>query len=148
MAEDSQTYFEGDHVVSVVQFNYDDLDSVEDIIREHVAHNRPVLPIINSMIQDSVRAELGRVLPRIFSFIWQAKKPRLVCNQIAWATNMLGGSERSISDYAREAGISKQAFKQGAQRICRDLNLRQTRTMRDDAARDKMRKSNYRHRSK
>jgi hypothetical protein len=84
----------------------------------------------------------------LLAVIVSSKKPGLAAVQLGFAAGVLLTSQKTGPEWAREFGISKEAFQEGVDHFRKVFGFRQTRFVRDDAARECMRQSNYRRRPK
>lgn len=130
--------------IAIESFNYDPLDQLEDEVRERIRLGQPLGPYMEGVAREFMEREREEILVKVISLIVGCKKPGLRAVQIAFAAGLYFTSEISGSELAKQFGISKEAFQQGVEKVRSELGLRQTRTMRGAAARDAMRRSNYR----
>ncbi len=122
------------------EIDFDSMDKCEDLIKEAVMSKRPFMPMLVGVIEQLSMKRLTYALMMIL----EAKKPRTMTHQFVCAAGLQLEDGKSAEEIALSYGISKQAFQQGVQRIKKKLGLRQTRTERSDAAKEKMRLCNYR----
>ena len=130
--------------IAIEQFPH--VDEAEDLVRERLAQGQPLAPLILSLARRWLERDREEILVKLLSLILSSKKPGLRAAQVAFAVGLYVTAEKSGTELAREFGISKEAWQQGVERVREELGLRQTRTMRDPAARATMRSSNYRRR--
>jgi hypothetical protein len=130
--------------VPIAHFNHGELDSPEDHIREAVAQRRPVMPIVLRLASDLIARKQVESIRAILALIVEAKKPAQRVDEIAFACGMSLADGATIISMAKKHGVSKQAFQRGVMRVSETLQLRKTRTMRDEDAREKMAATNYR----
>jgi hypothetical protein len=130
--------------VSIEQFRFQDLDKPEDFIIEAVKENRDIGPILKSLVNRVAAQRAAAMLTAFVCMVREAKKPRMIADQIVWATGMTLLEGASCEDLAKSYGVSKQAFVQGAHRVCDKLNLKPCHNMRDEKARASMSKRNFR----
>jgi hypothetical protein len=130
--------------VPVVEVDHSHLDSVEDRVKEALLLGHKIRPIIVSMARAMILSEKVEAITQLMALLMDAEKPRLLIDQIAYATNMYLRQGLSMPELARKHGISKQAMQQGVERVQAQLGLPKTRTMRDEGGREKMRLRNRR----
>ena len=135
---------EESYPVAIEQFKFHELDKPEDFIIEAVKQGRDISPLLKCFVDQISAIKAATKIAALLHLMLESKQPRMVAEQIVWATSMdlLGGA--SISVLAKKYGISKQAFEQGALRICAELSLRPTRHMRSGSAKQNMSNRNYR----
>ena len=117
------------------------IDTIDDIARETLARRGSIKPLIVQAVREMVMSETARLLGRALVMVLESRRPKLFVHQILWSTSLV---EESLPELAKQYGISKQAFDQGAHRIMEKLGLRPNRNMRDEVAREKMSKRNQR----
>jgi hypothetical protein len=130
--------------VAIEQFNFSELDKPGDFIVEAVHQNRDIEPILKCLVNQVAGIQAATKIAALLTIILEAKQPRMVAHQIIWATGMTLLDGAPITALAKKYGVSKQAFEQGAMRVCEKLNLRPCRNMRDETARKHMSERNYR----
>lgn len=130
--------------VPIEQFDYSKLDKPEDFIIEAVKQGRDIRPILRGIVASISGYKVAATMALLLAEIQTAKKPRMIADQIIWATGMNLLNSAGCEEIAKSYGISKQAFVQGAHRLCERLDLKANRNMRDSKARAKMSANNYR----
>lgn len=140
--------------VPIEHFDFAKLDKPEDYLIQIVLESfrgafKGDLPtrvrgILQSIVKRDCEAVVAAKLASFISIILEAKQPRMLAHQIVWATGMTTMDGEPITKLAKRYGVSKQAFEQGAMRICEKLNLKPCRHMRDEQARRNMSRRNYR----
>lgn len=130
--------------VPITHFNHAEIDSPEDHIREAIALHKPVMPIVARLASGLIQIRQVDAIRSVLALIVEAKKPAQRVDEIAFACGMSLADGATIISMAKKHGVSKQAFQRGVMRVCETLQLRKTRTMRDDDAREKMAVTNYR----
>jgi len=153
------------HAIEVTHFDFSRLDSLDDLARECVAAGRPVSvlledaavaviergdPAMVSRIMSGMqRAIGGRVASRLLQLILDAPSPRFRAAAIAHEIGSTILDGESIPQTAKRFGKTKQALTQEMERVRAALGFELPRSnRRPDESRDKMRASNFRHRSK
>lgn len=131
--------------IQIEHFDFCLLDSVDDQIREELSTHGTARKILDALVafhRDEARRE---GMMTIIALLWPKKKTYLALRQLAFAAglNILAG--KTGPELAKECGVSKQDFKQGADRFRKELGLRRTRTMRAENGCQKMRLTNFRH---
>lgn len=137
--------FENSRPVPCSQFPFDTLDDAEDFIRETIARQEPIGPIIIALLRDremEIRAEAVRLL---IGILLQCDKKALAVYAMADACGQLTLQGISQTQAAKLCGCSKQNVQQLSDQFTAALSLRQTRTHRGAAARKRMSLANYRH---
>lgn len=130
--------------VKIEHFDFDSIDSVDDLVREELATKGTVKHLLKKMVALELNKARTETLVTVLGKIKDASDSGLAVVQISCACGMLFISGETDQAYADRFGISKQAFQQGVEGYREALGLRQTRTMRDENAKDLMRLSNYR----
>ena len=131
--------------IQIEHFDFSRLDSVDDQIRQEIAEHGTAKRVIGALL-DFQRDEARREgMMTVIALLWSKKKTYLALRQLAFAAglNILAG--KTGPELATECGVSKQDFKQGADRFRKDLALRRTRTMRLEDGCQKMKLTNFRH---
>jgi len=130
--------------VPIAHFDFDSLDKPADFIKEAIHKNQDIEPILESLINRIAAIRSASKIAILLGLILEASKPRMVAHQLVWGTGMTALDGAGSTELGKKYGVSKQAFEQGALRICEKLSLRMTRNMRSEEAKDTMRKRNYR----
>lgn len=130
--------------VPIQHFDYAALDKPEDFIIEAVKKGEDIKPLLAAIIERSSALRCAVKISCLIALIIEAKQPRMVAHQLMWATGMTTMDGEPGAQLAKRYGVSKQAFQQGADRICEKLELKPCRNMRDEKARQNMSKRNYR----
>lgn len=135
---------EESYVVPIEQFRFK--DTPEDYIEEMVRRGEDISPVFRAIVSQLAREMAAAKFLGALAIFDESKKPVLLLDQIKWGAGLYDGMDgASCGALAKKHGVSKQAFVQGAHRICNQINLGgKTRNMRDDDARKNMSKSNYR----
>ena len=140
----------GDGPVAVrwENFNFDELDTVEDQIREAIASQRPILPIIEEFVRQHEMTIRAETVNKMLGFIMGHRLPKLAAHALAFTCQVSITENLNPAEVARRCGVSKQAVYQAVDRACEELGLRKTQWMRDQSAKDRMSECNYRARKK
>ena len=77
-------------------------------------------------------------IARIIRLIADARKPRLMADQLSWISGMNATGGLSLPALAKRNHVSKQAFSQAAIRLATKLGLKPSRAMRSLKARQSM----------
>lgn len=128
-----------------------ELDSLDDQIREELRTKGTAEPFIRELIRRELElghTERAEVINKLLGLVVRQKKPGLAVIQMGFAAGILCCAQKTGPQYAKEFGITKEAFFQGVSEYADHLGLPKTRYQRDDAARARMRASNFRHRKK
>lgn len=137
--------FESDSFsVPIQHFDYDRLDSPEDILIETVKAGGDVALVLRCIIERVSATKTASKMAALISIFLESQNPRMIAHQIVWATGMTLLDGAPITELAAKYGVTKQAFEQGAFRVCEKLDLRPCRNMRDKNARETMSKRNFR----
>lgn len=131
--------------IQIEHFDFSQLDSLDDQIRQELAEYgsaRRILLALVAFSRDEARRE--GVISTI-ALLWPKRKTYLALRQLAFAAGLTIIAGKTGTELAKECGVSKQDFKQGADWFRRELGLRRTRTMRSEEGCDKMRLTNFRH---
>lgn len=131
--------------VATTGFDYPP-DTLADQIREAIARDLPLEPIINAALEETAMQLRAEGMDAVLSILLGAANPRLAAAQLAFAGGLHAQIGESGPQIAKRFGITKQAFQQGVEEFRKRLGLRKTRTMRSDEARARMASSNYRQR--
>lgn len=130
--------------VPIQHFDHSRLDSPEDCIREAIRDKKPIMPIVVQLAAALIQHKQIETIRAMLALIVDAKKPAQRMDEIAFACGMALADGATIISMAKKHGVSKQAFQRGVMRVCAALELRKTRTMRDEESRQKMSGTNYR----
>lgn len=139
-------YHDGDEVpVPVHYFDFDELDSLDDLAKECLKQHGSLKPIISQMRQ-AVRMDAGsEAVQQMLYHLRKAKNFRLEAWVWSAAYDLICEEELTNTKIAELFGISKQDFQQLVKRCRNKMRGRKTRTMRDEEARENMRLANIRH---
>ena len=132
---------EESYPVAIEQFKFHELDKPADLIRDAVKEGRDIGPLLHNLADRLSEQRASAMLIAVFIFIKDHDNPKLTIDRIIWALGLATCGGASCAEMAREHGISKQAFVQGAHRIVDAIGLRKSRNMRDPKARENMRQS-------
>jgi len=130
--------------VKITHFDASSLDTPEDLLKEAILEKQPIGPIIDGLVAERMESERSEIVTNIIAIIIKSSNKGLAAMQLAFAAGLLITADKTGPAIAKEWGISKQAFFAGVERMRQELGLKQTRTMRDAAARQNMSKRNYR----
>jgi hypothetical protein len=130
--------------VAIENFKFHELDKPEDFIIEAVKQGRNIEPILKCFVHQISSMKTAANIAALLTLILEAKQPRMIAHQIVWATGMALMDGTPTTSLAKTYGVSKQAFEQGAMRVCEKLNLRPCRNMRGEQAKKNMSQRNYR----
>ena len=138
--------FEGEAVpVPVVDFPFEALDSPEDAVKEALRNGVPLRACIEGLVrarESEIRSDAVKyVLAQIVATKNWLKAAFEMCIACGLA-NQMGWTQPEM---AKRLGISKQALNQGVKKVRLEFGMRQTRVMRDEEAKAKMSKTNFRH---
>lgn len=144
----------------VESFNFDNLDSIEDKARQHLADGKPIAELLEEVVCWIIESGSHRITKKTFARVFRvagaevasriigdilkASEPkfRAVAMAHEWGLVCLEG--RSIPETAKKYGKSKQAVIQEMERVREDYNLVIPRSnQRSDSARNTMRICNY-----
>jgi hypothetical protein len=131
--------------IAVEHFDFSSLDTLDDQLRQELEERgttRRVIDALLSFQRDEARRE-GIVM--VIALLWPKKKAYLALRQLAFAAGLSILAGKTGPELAKECGVSKQDFKQGADRFRKELGLRRTRTMRSIQGCEKMQLTNFRH---
>lgn len=124
--------------------DFSHLDSWEDRIREAVFHGGDVADMLNHFAEEKRTEHQLDAIRSVFARCSQASDRVLGFEQVCWACGISATQGKTSVDLARERGVSKQAFEQGAERIMAGLNLHPAITRRSAEAKRNMRMKGYR----
>lgn len=130
--------------IPITHFDFGSLDSVEDQIRQHLADGS-LREFLGLWLESELSRDRAETINRILSIPVTSKKPGLAVIQLGFAAGLLLAAEKTGTQWAKEFGISKEAFQEGVDFYRRELRLRVTRYTRDQDARENMRVKNFRH---
>ena len=127
-------------VDKIESFNFEELDSLKDQIREAMAQgNGALTKLVNEFVERQGHLRSNEAIARIILLIADARKPRLMADQLAWVSGMSSLAGLSLPALARRNRVTKQAFSQAAIRLARKLGIdRPSRAMRSLRARKSM----------
>jgi DNA-binding transcriptional regulator YdaS (Cro superfamily) len=139
--------------VAITHFDPGELDSFADRLREAVKLGQPLEPLLAEWERAMEFPLMCRGITFGLAEIIGAKKPRVVTAALAFMVGMDIMEGESQPEVARKLGISKQALNQTIeslrQRLAEKFGTKiLCISMRDEAAREKMRTRNYRRRKK
>ena len=142
MTQDDYGFTEdsGHAVDKIESFNFEEVDSLKDQIREALARgNGALAKLVNEFVERQGHLRSNEAIARIILLIADARKPRLMADQLAWVSGMSSLAGLSMPALARRNRVSKQAFSQAALRLARRLGIdRPSRAMRSLEARHSM----------
>jgi len=127
--------------VATADFDYSALDSDEELLTECVHLDVDMRPRLHKIIERAVALGRADAVSATIILILDSDNPRAMAMQVDWATGGYVSSGISMPQIAKELGISKQAFQQRDRRIHEMLDLRKTRCMRSQEAKDNMRRA-------
>lgn len=130
--------------VRIEYFDFDSLDTIDDLIREELARKGTVRALFKQILACEIAKARSEAAVKVLSHIIEEEDSGLAACQLAFACGMTILMKKTMTEVAASYGISKEAMQQGVDRRCEDLGLRKTRTMRDDDARQLMSLSNFR----
>jgi hypothetical protein len=130
--------------VPIQQFDFNALDKPEDYIREAVKEGREIMPIVRAMVKQMTESEQAQTVRSVLALIVNAKKPKQHVDEIAFACGMSLADGVTLVSLAKKWGVSKQAIQRNVDSVCDKLQIRKTRTMRSQEARQTMKKTNFR----
>jgi hypothetical protein len=136
------------HAIAICQFDFEELDSLDDRIREELREHGTAEPFLREWVRREEQGCRAEIVNAVLAMIVTSKKPGLAAVQLGFAAGVLLTSQKTGPQWAKEFGVSKEAFQEGVDSFRKKLGLRQTRFERDEAARECMRQSNYRRRKK
>jgi hypothetical protein len=131
--------------IQIEHFDFSKLDSLDDRIRQELADHGTARHILDALLafqRDEARRE---GIMTVIALLWPKRKAYLALRQLAFAAGLGILAGKTGPELAKECGVSKQDFKQGADRFRKDLALRRTRTMRKEDGCEKMKLTNFRH---
>ena len=135
--------FDWAEMCGCIGFDHDSLDTQEERLKELILRGSPIADAIEEIVMSSERVAARELLLVTLSIIADAEKPRLCVAQLAWVARLPINKNASMPELAKMFGISKQAFKQGADRIEAIIGHYLNPSVRSDSARDKMRRHAY-----
>jgi hypothetical protein len=130
--------------IPITHFDFDSLDPIEDQVRQHLADGT-LRDFLSGWIERELTSDRAETINRMLSIPITSKKPGLAVIQMGFAAGILLAAEKTGTQWAKEFGITKEAFQEGVDCYRRELRLRVTRYTRDDSARQNMREKNFRH---
>jgi len=134
-------------------FDFDSLDSIEDIVRQRVKDGESLEQVIQSIVEK--RAEeyaMDLAIDKLTVFLAEIsshKKPIMLLDAMCWLLGISQREGRTIPFYAQKHGCTKQAFEQFTGRLNDVMHLsrlkgirgQKLRTARDESARAAMGKA-------
>lgn len=133
--------------VEITHFDFDSLDSVEARAREALADGL-FKAFLEAHVADRLREERGAVASAIVAEVIDAKQPKLKLVCLAIATGMTIGLARTLEEWGKAFGVTKQNMQQLVEAASEKFGLRKNRAMRDEEARENMRNANFRPKEK
>lgn len=130
----------------VSEFDFEQLDTIEDQIREALSKGESVTALVSSLVELQSNERTTEAIARVICLIADSRRPKLIVDHICWVTGMRATQGMSLPELARKHRISKQAFSQAALRLARKLGIGPSRQMRSIKARASMAKA-YRERA-
>lgn len=129
----------GHPVDKIEQFDFDSIDSLKSKVLEAMAQGNGALThLVSDYIERQGHVRSNEAIARIICLIADARRPRLIADQLAWISGMSTSGGLSLPALARRNRITKQAFSQAAIRLANKLGLRPSRAMRSLKARRSM----------
>lgn len=135
-----------DHPIAIPteEFNYGMIDRPADHILEAAKSGGDVEGIILRVLAEGEGKIREETVNQVLGYIICSDKPRLACYALAFTCNLSIVENLTPAEAARRCGVSKQDVYQAVDRVCAKLGLRKTGWMRDEEAKERMSKSNFR----
>ena len=149
------------HAVPIVHFDFNQLDSLEDIARERLAAGLPLQPLLEdaatSVLESGDPRLVARLTDRIYRAAWHemvsrfillvlnSEAPRFTLTAMAHEIGATWLNGETVPQSASKFGKRKQALFQEMERVREAIKLRLPRSnQRSGESCEKMRKSNFR----
>ena len=131
------------HVVPafVEQFDWSQMDTLEDELRQALSEGRSVAVIVAQLVDMEATQRTADALARALCLIADAHKPKLVIDQLAYVAGLHMNQGASITELAKRHGQHKQQFSAAALRLMEQLRMSPSRQMRSLKARTNMAKA-------
>jgi hypothetical protein len=139
-----ETFFE---LTPIFEWNPESIDSLLDILAEHQARAGTKIDLAEMILRGGIREielTVSIVVWKTLAAIKGAKDSRMAADQIAWVSGMAGMTGQSLGELARNYGLSKQAFQQGAEQYRFLFPTIRSQSARSTEARENMSQRNFR----
>jgi hypothetical protein len=129
--------------VPIVNFNFDSIDPLEDQVREALRQGRLKM-FLDGYVAYQTEEVRRDAIDALVSQVINAEKPvlKLIC--FAYAAGAMAALKRTMEQWGKHFGVTKQDIQQGVDDVRESFKLRQNRTMRNEEARETMRQANFR----
>lgn len=131
--------------VPIQHFDFSSLDSIDACIKQELAERGTARRIIEMLVSRNQSEARRDGMMCVMALLWSKRRTYLALRQLAFAAGLSILEGKTGPQLAEECGVSKQDFKQGADRFRKVLGLRRTRTMRKETGCKKMKLTNFRH---
>jgi hypothetical protein len=130
--------------VPITHPDHSAMDTIDDRVDEMRKHGKSCESLIDELVAEKLADARVDALTRLLAIVFKSNKPINALRQCACAVGLSIATEETMETWAVKAGTSKQSFQQGVKAKAKRLELRQTRTMRSEEAREQMRLRNSR----
>jgi hypothetical protein len=130
--------------VRIENFDFEGLDSLDDKIREELALHGSCAGFFRRMVALAVDETRSEITVAILDQVLHDPNFKRAAIECGFACGMLATAGKSGTEYAKDFGVSKEAFQQGIKSRADKLGLRKSATMRDAIACGHMRQANIR----
>lgn len=139
----SHIAFENGQPVETQGFEFQSLDSPEDIMREKLDQGMAALDIINEYAVETAREKSREMIRAFLALIAVEKRPIYFIDQLIWLSGLAGKNGITLPELAKKHGVSKQAFEQAADRTNQHFQFPKTSAQRSSEAKNHMREAYY-----
>lgn len=139
-----ETIFE---ITPVFEWQPESIDSFFDILAEHQARGNIPFELADMLLAGGIheiQMAVSLAVCRTLAAIKGARDLRLAADQIAWISGISGMAGQSLGKLAKDYGLSKQAFQQGAEQYRSLLPAIRSQSARSEKSRQTMAERNYR----
>ena len=144
MSEEFRQEREGSFEVSGSEdFDFESLDSIDDMVDELRAGGRSVLPLFQELLKREDSAARCEVVNCIISYILDKEKPRQRAATLGWVCGLSVMLDIPAAKLAERFGVSKQAWCALANEACDLLKISPPRSIRSELGREEMSKSHF-----
>ena len=144
MSEEFRQEREGSFDVSGSEdFDFESLDSIDDMVDELRANGRSVLPLFQELLKREDSSGRCAAVAAFVGYIMDTDKPRQTTWALAWCSGMTVMEGKSAAECAARFGVSKQAWCAMANDLCEKLGIQPPRSIRSELGREEMSKSHF-----
>ena len=144
MSEEFRQEREGSFDVSGSEdFDFESLDSIDDMVDELRAAKKSVVPLFNELLKREDSTARTETVAALISYIIDKDNPRQRVAALGWVSGLSTMMDISAADLAERFGVSKQAWCALANEVCDILKISPPRSIRSELGREEMSKSHF-----